>query len=39
MRSADRSAKPREQPLVKIIENLTFMLAQQLTAVKDVSFF
>ena len=39
-RSADRSAEPRERkPLVKIVENLTFMLAQHLTAVKDVIFF
>ena len=34
-RSADRNAKR----LVKVVENLTFMLAQHLTAVKDVIFF
>ena len=40
-RSADRSAKPRRKrkPLVKIVENLTFMLAQHLIAVKDFIFF
>ena len=40
-RSADRSAEPerKEYPLVKIVENVTFMLAQHLTAVKDVIFF
>ena len=40
-RSADRSAKTRQKrkPLVKIVENLTFMLAQHLTAVKDFIFF
>ena len=38
--SADRSAEPREKKAsVKIVENLTFMLAQQLTAAKDVIFF
>ena len=34
-RSADRNA----ERLVKVVENLTFMLAQHLTAVKDVIFF
>ena len=29
----------KRKPLVKIIENLSFMLAQHLTAVKDVIFF
>ena len=40
-RSADRSAEPgeKEKPLVATVENLTFMLAQHLTAVKDVIFF
>ena len=35
MQNADRSGKP----LVKIVENLTFILAQHLTALKDVIFF
>ena len=40
MRRDDRSAEPRKRkPLVKAVENLTFMLAQYLTAVKDVIFF
>ena len=29
----------QEKSLVKMVENLTFMLAQHLTAVKDVIFF
>ena len=36
----DRSADLRKRkPLVETVENLTFMLAQYLTAVKDVIFF
>ena len=35
-----RSAELRKRkPLVETVENLTFMLAQHLTAVKDVIFF
>ena len=34
-----RRAREKRKPLVKIVENLTFMLAQHLTAVKDVIFF
>ena len=32
-------SRSKRKPLVKIVENLTFMLAQHLTAVKDVIFF
>ena len=32
-------SRKKRKPLVKIVENLTFMLAQHLTAVKDVIFF
>ena len=32
-------SREKRKPLVKIVENLTFMLAQHLTAVKDVIFF
>ena len=32
-------SRERRKPLVRINENLTFMLAQHLTAVKDVIFF
>ena len=40
LRRDDRSAELRKRkPLVKAVENLTFMLAQYLTAVKDVIFF
>ena len=44
MRSTDRRAEPIEntekrKPPVKIVENLTYMLAQLLTAVKDAIFF
>ena len=40
-RSADRSAEPerKKKPLVEIVENLSFMLTQHLTAAKDVIFF
>ena len=39
--SLRREAPSREKrkPLVKIVENLTSMLAQHLTAIKDVIFF
>ena len=40
LRREDRSAEPRKRkPLVETVGNLTFMLAQYLTAVKDVIFF
>ena len=32
-------SQEKRKPLVKIVENLTFMLAQHLTAVRDVIFF
>ena len=38
-RWSKRRAREKRKPLVKIVENLSFMLAQHLTAVKDVIFF
>ena len=38
-RWSKRRAGRKRKPLVKIVENLTFMLAQHLTVVKDVIFF
>ena len=32
-------SQEKRKPLVKIVENLTFMLAQHSTTVKDVVFF
>ena len=32
-------SREKRKPLVKIVENLTFLLAQHLTAVKDDIFF
>ena len=32
-------SREKRKPLVKIVENVTFMLAQHVTAVKDLIFF
>ena len=38
-RRSKRRVGRKRKPLVATVENLTFMLAQHLTAVKDVIFF